>query len=249
METFVRRDLSGARFTECDLSGAVMRGVEISGAEIESPWLLEGDAGLRVNGVDVAPYVDAQLDERFPGRARRRADSPAGLRSAWAALEAAWAAVVTRAEAMPPGTVDVSVDDEWSFAQTLRHLVMATDTWLRRGIQGVADPFHPLGQPDSSFAADGEDGSVFVGGTPAFEDVLQARADRVAMVRSFIETSTAEQLAEPRPNPHAPQHSETVLSCLHTILEEEWEHLRYATRDLDVLESRGTPTPSTPTTP
>ena len=32
--------------------------------------------------------------------------------------------------AMPRETVDVSVDGEWSFAQTLRHLVFATDVWL-----------------------------------------------------------------------------------------------------------------------
>jgi hypothetical protein len=28
------------------------------------------------------------------------------------------------------------------------------------------------------------------------------------------------------------------LSCLHTILEEEWEHHRYAVRDLDAIGSR-----------
>ena len=35
---------------------------------------------------------------------------------------------------MPAGSVDASVDGEWSFAQTLRHLILATDTWLARGI-------------------------------------------------------------------------------------------------------------------
>jgi hypothetical protein len=29
-----------------------------------------------------------------------------------------------------------------------------------------------------------------------------------------------------------------VLSCLRTILEEEWEHHRYAVRDLDALAAR-----------
>ena len=28
----------------------------------------------------------------------------------------------------------------------------------------------------------------------------------------------------------------TVLACLHVILNEEWEHHRYAVRDLEVLE-------------
>ena len=30
--------------------------------------------------------------------------------------------------------------------------------------------------------------------------------------------------------------SEPVLACLHTILGEEWEHLRFALRDLDALD-------------
>jgi hypothetical protein len=65
--------------------------------------------------------------------------------------------------------------------------------------------------------------------------VLEARADRQAMVRAFIAEVTPEVLAAPRRNPHGPQHAETVLSCLRTILEEEWEHHRYALRDLDAL--------------
>jgi hypothetical protein len=35
-----------------------------------------------------------------------------------------------------------------------------------------------------------------------------------------------------------PDYEEAVLSCLHTILEEEWEHLRFAVRDLDEVESQ-----------
>jgi hypothetical protein len=31
---------------------------------------------------------------------------------------------------------------------------------------------------------------------------------------------------------------ETVLSCLHVILGEEWEHHRYAVRDLAAIEAR-----------
>jgi hypothetical protein len=70
---------------------------------------------------------------------------------------------------------------------------------------------------------------------PSYAEVLAVRAERVAMVRDFLASVTDAQLDEERRNPWAPQHPETVRSCLHTILEEEWEHLRYATRDLDVL--------------
>jgi hypothetical protein len=41
---------------------------------------------------------------------------------------------------MPAGTVDVSVGREWSFAQTLRHPAMATDTWLGRAILAPVEP-------------------------------------------------------------------------------------------------------------
>ena len=35
-----------------------------------------------------------------------------------------------------------------------------------------------------------------------------------------------------------PRTQETTLSCLHVILEEEWEHHRYAVRDLDAIEAK-----------
>ncbi|WP_088318602.1 DinB family protein [Kineosporia sp. R_H_3] len=234
---FVDADLHGARFVRGDLSGVVMRGVDVNGADIDAPWLLDGEGSLLVNGVDVAPLVDAELDRRYPGRADRRAADPDGLRAAWAALERTWAATVDRAASMPAGTVDVSVDGEWSFAQTLRHLVMATDVWLRRAVLEVEQPYHPLGQPNVEFEADGNDMSVFSTEVPSFAEVLEARAGRVAMVRDFLAAVTPDDLAVTRRNPWAPQYPETTLSCLHTILEEEWEHHRYAVRDLDALEA------------
>jgi hypothetical protein len=48
---------------------------------------------------------------------------------------------------------------------------------------------------------------------------------------------TPEVLAEERRNPHDPAYPESVLSCLHVVLEEEWEHHRYAVRDLDAIET------------
>ncbi len=232
---FTGADLRGARFVRADLSGVVMRAVDLDGADLDAPWLLDGESTLLVNGVDVAPLVEAELNRRFPGRAERRAGDPRALRAAWSALETAWGATVSRAQAMPPGTVDESVDGEWSFAQTLRHLVMATDTWLRKAVLGVERPYHPIGQPNSEYASDGGDPSVFDSGTPAFDEVLAVRAERVAMVRGYLADVTPQILAEERRNPWAPEHPETVLSCLHTILEEEWEHLRFAVRDLDAL--------------
>jgi hypothetical protein len=93
----------------------------VRGADIDAPWLFDGESEFRVNGADVIPLVEAELNRRFPGRADRRATDPDGLRAAWAALERTWAAALQRAAAMPAGTVNVSVGGEWSFAQTLRH--------------------------------------------------------------------------------------------------------------------------------
>jgi len=247
MTTFTRSDdlrgarfdhanLRGARFVESDLSGVVMRAVEVRGVDIDAPWLFDGDGVLLVNGVDVIPFVEAELNRRFPGRADRRAEDPDGLRAAWAALESTWAATLERVAAMPAGAVDVSVGGEWSFAQTLRHLVMATDTWLGRAILRIEQPYHPLGLANAEAEDDGLDMSIFTDPL-SYADVLQVRAGRVAMVRDFIATVTSDELAATRTNPWAPQHQETTLSCLHTILEEEWEHHRYAVRDLDAIEA------------
>lgn len=75
--------------------------------------------------------------------------------------------------------------------------------------------------------------------TATYAEVLDVRAGRVAMVRDFLASVTPEELTEARKNPWAPQYPETVLSCLHTILEEEWEHHRYAVRDLDAIQAGG----------
>jgi DinB superfamily/Pentapeptide repeats (8 copies) len=230
---FVDADLRGARFVRSDLSGAVMRGVSVAGADIDGEI-----NGLRVNGVEVAPLVEAELNRRFPGREGRRATDPEGLRENWAALERTWAATLERVAEMPEGTVDVSVDGEWSFTQTLRHLVLATDAWLRGAILGIEQPFHPIGQPFTEYETDGFDMSIFTSSTPPYTEVLDVRADHVAMVRDYLATVTPEVLDEMRPNPWAPAHQVTVAGCLRVILNEEWEHHRFAVRDLDAIEQQ-----------
>jgi hypothetical protein len=205
----------------------MMRGVEIAGMDIDAPWLSEGP-GLRVNGIDVTPFVEKELDRRFPGRGERRAESPAGLREAWAAADRAWEAAIERAAALPAGSVDVRIDGEWSFSETLRHLVHGIDIWLCKAVLGFAEAdFHPLGLGYGSMASEAS----------SFDDVLAARAGRAAMVRDFLAGVTDESLDEERRNPHNPANAETVRHCLHVILKESWDHLRFALRDLDAIES------------
>jgi hypothetical protein len=236
---FADVDLRGARFVGADLSGVVMRGVQVDGADIDAPWLLSGHASLLVNGVDVTPFVEAELNRRFPGRSEQRAEDPAGLSRAWAAVERTWAATLRRVATMPEGTVDTSVGGEWSFAQTLRHLVLATDMWLGGAVLEIEHPFHPVGLVDPQ-SKDEMEAFPLATSTPSYDEVLEARAGRVEMVRDFIATVTPEGLAATRRNPHDPAQPETTRSCLHVILEEEWEHHRYAVRDLDTIQAQQT---------
>ena len=79
--------------------------------------------------------------------------------------------------------------------------------------------------------------SIFATVTPSYSEVLEVRAGRVAMVRDFLATVTSEDLAATRKHTWAPEYPVTVLYCLHVILREEWEHHRYAVRDLDAIDA------------
>ncbi len=222
---FTDHDLSGARFTRCLLAGAVIRGSDVTGMEIDDPHLHEGS--LWVNGIDVVPLVEAELNRRFPGRELKTATTPEGLRTAWAAVEKAWADVLPTAT----GLEDVSVDGEWSFSQTLRHLVMAANAWLHGAILGREQPFHWIGQPFAEYEPEGGDMTIFR--EPAsYDEVLAVRNEHQAMVRDYLATVTDDVLAQTPPHPWAPEHRVSVLHCLHVILNEEWQHQRYAVRDL-----------------
>ena len=228
---FQDQDLSGARFVRCLLAGAVIRGSDVTGMEIEDPRLGEGP--VWVNGVDVVAFVEEELNRRFPGRDMKSAATPDGLRAAWAAVEAAWTAVLEGAG----GLENLPVDGEWTLAQTLRHLVMATNAWLNGAIFGQEQPFHWIGQPFAEYQAEGRDMSIFR--EPAsFDEVLAVRRDHQAMVRDYLAGVTDAGLSEGRPHPWAPTRQVTVLACLRVILNEEWEHQRYAVRDLRELAAR-----------
>src|SRR5690349_13676847 len=172
---FRKTHLDDARFRMVDLSRADLRDVSLAGAAV---WGSDIE-GLRIDGVAVAPLVEAELDRRYPERAWRDATDPAGLRSAWAQVQAAWAATYERVGGLPAGSVDVSVDGEWSFAQTLRHLVFATDGWLG-AIRGEARPFHPWGLPFSEleeFAGPATDLGIDPAAAPSYPEVLALRSE------------------------------------------------------------------------
>jgi hypothetical protein len=242
---FERADLSGAQFREVDLRGARLRGVNLRGAVMRGAELagaqINGEIeNLRINGVDVAPLVEAELERRYPERAKLRPTDPAGFREAWDILEQLWAQTTERARRLPPELLHESVDDEWSFIQTLRHLVFATDAWIRRTILGDPSPWHPLdlswdGMPDTPGVP--RDRAA----RPSLEVVLDLRRDRWASVRQVIEGLTAAALdgqTEPVEGPGWPKPgSYPVRECLLCILNEEWWHRQFAERDLDALQA------------
>jgi len=225
--TFVKASFKGATLRFSDVSGVTMRSVDVDGLDIDSHDLFFGS--LFVNGVDVVPLVDAELNRQFPGRELQRAQTLEGLREGWDAVKTAWQTTVA---GTPPDLVDAHVHDEWSLAQTLRHLILATDAWLSGGILRMPRPFHEIGQIFTGADEMGFDMSIFRVNPPLYEEVLAVRTDRQRMVTDFLATTTPELLAEEREDPWGSDWRPTVGDCIRVILEEEWAHLRYIRRDL-----------------
>jgi hypothetical protein len=202
---------------------------------------ISGDIeGLRVNGVEVAPLVEAELDRRFPQRVKLRASDPPVLAEAWAMIEDIWRMTVARAQALPESVLFERVDYEWSFVETLRHLIFATDCWLLRMVKQIPRPYHPWGIA-GSWLTDPASLGIDPDASPSLVEVLEVRRGRMDMVKETMAALTAEELERVCVPPEAPGHpteARTVLHCVHVILNEEWQHSSYANRDLDVLQSR-----------
>ena len=233
---FHRADLTGASFRLVDLTGVTIRGAALVNMDLSG--MIEN---LRVNGVDVVPLVEAELNRRYPERAKMSPADAAGYREAWDILERLWSETVERARGLAPELLHERVDGEWSFIETLRHLVFATDAWVKRAILGVPSPWDPLDLPHDEMP---DEPSVprDLGARPSLDEVLALRADRMATVRQVLAGLTDEKLAgmtEPVMEPGYPEPgSFAVRRCLQAILNEEWEHRLYAERDFDALETR-----------
>ncbi len=229
-------DLTDARFRSVDLSGVVMRSVEMIDVDIQGEI-----ENVTINGVAIGPLVNAELDKRFPYRSKMRPIDPAGFREAWDILERIWGETVERARRTQPELLHESVDGEWSFIETLRHLVFATDSWIRRAILGDPSPWDPLDLPwDEMPDTPGvpRDRAAL----PSLDAVLELRIGRLATVRQVIgglTDASLEEHTEPVEGPGWPEpRSYPVRECLLCVLNEEWEHRLYAERDLDALDAR-----------
>lgn len=249
-ETFTNRDLRGARFEHVNLDEARFHDLGMRDVRITSAWIvdlvIEGEieGSLTVNGVDLLPLLEGELNRRFPGRETVYAVLHAGVdgfREAMRVLDDAWPSTIERLRALSAEQLHERIDGQWSPIENLRHLVFAIDAWAKRALLGDPAPYDPLDLPHTEM---GEVAGVpnDPDARPSLDEVLALHDDRLAVVRAQIEALTDERLAEstePNAAPGYPEpESYEVRRCLAACLLEEWEHRRYIERDLDAVEAR-----------
>jgi hypothetical protein len=236
-----------ARFTGADFTGATFRDCDLRRVKITDSWLVDVNvSGLVgnfvVNDVDVTAFVEGELDRRHPERAQLRAMQTADdYRAMWAAIERLWSDTVARTWRLPESALHLRVDDEWSFVETLRHLIFATDAWVGRTIADEPMPYDPIGLTYTGYpAADAAAIGIDLDARPSLAVVLDVRENRTELVRAILEGLTDADLDRvcPRlPAPGYPEETRTVGRCLRVVMNEEIEHRRYAVRDLAALEA------------
>lgn len=232
-------DLAGSVFWGADLRGSRLRDVDLTGVRISHSMVVDVEIDafidrLVVNGVDVTAYVN-ERDAWHPLRSMILASTPSEMRETWAALEAGWSKTLDRARALAAsdeGLLHKSVEGEFSFVETLRHLVFAVDKWFTAPVLGL--DFDPMGLPNTG-SRDFPWPGLDYDSTPSFADVLDVRADRSARFREFVASVAAVDLD--RPMEVLENGTEPLRHCIFTVFEEEFWHNRYALRDLAVLES------------
>ena len=212
--------------------GVVMQDAEIDGLV----------TNLVVNGVEVMSYVEAELDRRHPVRLLIRSDQPNDLREAWRHLRDDWATTTERVRSMPENSEHQGVDGEWSMVETLRHLVFVHDSWFRRCVLGLTEPFTAMGL-GPPFVME-QEGGLDPSAQPSLDEVLAVRNRQASEIETWLGDVTPDQLAQIAPVPDDdrwPPYAKgrRVRQCLGTVLNEEWAHHRFCVRDLDKLSHRG----------
>ena len=126
--------------------------------------------------------------------------------------------------------------------ETLRHLVFVHDSWFRRCVLGLTEPFTAmgLGPPSVMDQQDELDPSA----RPSLDEVLAVRVRQASEIETWLAEVTPDQLAKTAPVPDDdrwPPYAKgrTVRQCLGTVLNEEWAHHRFCKRDLDKLSHQG----------
>lgn len=201
--------------------GAVSR--DVVDEHVRAP----GSPPLTVEGVAVHPPVTLE-QARGLVAVGALADTRDGLLAAWRRTVDTWEETVIRARSLPENALHERVDGEWSFVETLRHLVMVSDTWIRRLVLGAKQSFHPMRV--APHFLDGAGMGLDVDAKPTLDEVLEVRRDRIGQVEATIAGFTDAELLEPTAE------SWPCLGAFQVVLVEEWAHRWFATRDLAVLE-------------
>jgi hypothetical protein len=165
------------------------------------------------------------------------ADEPQGMAGAWPRICELWQATVADARRRPSWQLDEQVDGEWSFVETLRHLVFVADAWVGDVIEEAESPYHPWGMPPDFLQHRAGDLGLTLDARPSLEEVLAVRRERTARVAQVIDRLDEAELhrtCRPRDGRF------TVVGALQTVTFEEWAHHQYATRDLARLDADAT---------
>jgi hypothetical protein len=196
---------------------------------------MRGARGTRLAGVgeDEDPRSIPTTVERLP--------------EAWSIIDRTWRATFERAKQLPEAVLHESVDGEWSFVETQRHLLFATDVWLRRNAVGDCGAWHRLGMPpDHRTGQPDPDGGlarwgIDVFAVPSVDEILAVRDEYLRFIATLIDGLSPDELDGPTTcNPPwipAPSPVPTRM-CFDVVISEEWQHHGFAVRDLAVLEAK-----------
>jgi DinB superfamily len=156
------------------------------------------------------------------------ADEPSGLLAAWNTVEGFWADTVAQARLLGAEQLSTRVNGEWSFVETLRHLINVTDAWIGDLVLEKRSPYDPIGLPPDFFTPGPELG-LDLNARPSLADVLDRRSTRMAEARDAIAQQTVGGLDRLCGRFDG---QFTVLGAFQNVIFEEWAHHFFAVRDL-----------------
>jgi hypothetical protein len=142
-----------------------------------------------------------------------------------------WAKLLAEVDELDATVALESVNGEWSLRDTLRHLIFAIEKWFTLPVVG-ATSFTSCALPNK-----GSQGLEWPGldlnDAPPFEVTREAwarTADQFGAYVAALDLSALPDTVEVMENGSVP-----ALVCFHVVLEESFEHLRYARRDFATL--------------
>jgi hypothetical protein len=182
----------------------------------------------------IVTRVAAPVTERQAARIKPLgllADDPAGLLAAWDQVESFWNETVNDAMRLPAEMLGARVNGEWSFIETLRHLVFVTDVWIGDVVLQRVSAYDPIGLPPD-FVTNGVELGLDLDAQPSIDEVLAARARGMALARHTIADVDAAGLDRTCAGYDG---KFIVLGAFQNVIFEEWAHHVFAGRDLAEL--------------